>query len=210
MDLKLNASLAKEANSGGKRITEPGDYVGVIRQAWFEENERGTKSVHISFAADNGQEAGPLPLYIYNSEGKELPSLKTLNAILACLRLRDAKSRPGKVTVWDYDQGAEVQRDKAIYPELIGKRIGLVLQGEEYMTSKGEQRMRLLIAAPFEFDTRRMAAEVLDQSPDATALDRFLKWFEDHKVKQAGGQRKPAQKPVPAGSYDDFSDDIPF
>lgn len=78
------------------------------------------------------------------------------------------------------------------------------------MTSKGEQRMRLLIAAPFEFDTRRMAAEVLDQSPDATALNRFLKWFEDHKVKQASGQRKPAQKPVPADSDDDFDDSIPF
>lgn len=206
-DFKLNSNAAREANSGGKRITEPGAYTGTIKQAWYECNDNGTESVNLTFASDSGQEAGPLALYTHNGKGEELPSFKTFNAILACLRLRSVEAKPGKVTLWD--GSAEVQRQKDVYPAMIGKRIGLVLQGEEYVNRDGDTKMRLLIAAPYCAETRRMAAEVLDTS-EPKALDRYLTWFEAHKVKAGRGNRPQRQQAAAAPAGDGFEDDIPF
>lgn len=210
----LNTTAAKEANSGGKRITEPGIYVGTFRAAFYEKNPKGTESVNLLFVSESGQEAGPLALYTHNAAGEELPSYKTLNAILACQKLRAIRAVPGKVTLWDGERQAEVEKAKDTYPAMVGPRIGLVLTGEEYENRNGEIKTRLVIAAPFNPDTRQMADEVLGQSP-ATALDRYLGWLDSKArwVKPLQGSRRPAPAAggygaQPAADFD--SDSIPF
>jgi len=207
----LNTTAAKEANSGGKRITEPGVYVGTFRAAWAETNDKGTESVGLFFQSEQGQEAGPLMLYTHNGSGKELPSYKTLNAIMACLKVRKLEAKPGKVSFFDFDTHSDVLRDKETYPALVGKRIGIVLQGEE-QEYQGEMKKRLQLAAPFCAETRRMAAEILDQKTTPEALDRYLTWFESNKWRHAKGAKSATAKraePASAGA-DDFEDDIPF
>lgn len=210
---ELDAAAAKDANAGGKRITEPGTYTGTFRAAWYERNERGTESVHLIFVSDSGQEAGPLALYTHRGNGELLPSYKTLNAVMACMKQRRMPVERGRVRLWDAQAGKEVEKDKDTYPALVGPRIGLVLQGEEYENRDGELRQRVAIAAPFEADTRKMADEVLSQSPDATAIDRFLKWFENgHQVKRLKGMKASAHPSEPASGQfvDDDLDSIPF
>ncbi len=207
----LDTTAAKEANSGGKRITEPGPYVGKIKAAFHEANRNGTESVNLVFEADNGQEIGPLALYTHKGDGTELPSYKTLHAILACCRLRTMESKPGKVTLYDFDTKADVVKDKDTYPALVSKRIGLVLQGEEYENNAGDVKVRMIIAAPYCAESRRMADEVLTSAPEAKALDKYLVWFEGHKVKPlraSAGTRAPRAQPAPAGDFPD--DSIPF
>jgi hypothetical protein len=214
---ELNPQAAKEANSGGKRITEPGAYTGTFRAAWWDQNERGTEMIGLQFEADNGQEA-QLMLYTHNGKGEPLPSFKTLNALMACLKLRKLEAKPGKVVLYDFDAGQDREQSKQVFPAMAGPRIGLVLQGEEYENSQGESRTRMLLAAPFEASTRLMAGEVLDKCDPSKAeqLDRYLKWFEQNKVKRANGRR-----PAPAGAgtsgsqaagrpSSEFDDDIPF
>jgi hypothetical protein len=205
---ELDTTAAKDANSGGKRITEPGLYIGSFRAAWGETNDKGTESVALIFASEQGQEAGPLMLYTHNGKGEELPSYKMLNAIMACMKQRRLTLKPGKVKLYDYDSKQDVEKDKQTYPELVGPRIGLVLQSEEYENRDGELKTRLVIAAAFEAEHRRMADEVLAQSSEPKALQRFLVWFEQHKVKplkRTGTSRVSA--PVAAG---DFDDELPF
>lgn len=208
----LNPHAAKEANNGGKRITEPGAYVGTFRAAWYEKNENGTEAVGFFFVSEQGQEAGPLMLYTHNGEGKELPSYKTLNALMACLRIRKMEVKVGKVSFYDFDARADVARDKETYPGLINKRIGVVLQGEEHEYN-GETKKRLQFIAPFDAETRRMAAEILDSKEKAEQLDKFLSWFESNKWKQskAKNAKSAARAAAPAAAAgDDFEDDIPF
>lgn len=209
-DFTLDATAAKEANTGGKRITEPGAYVGTFKQAWYEKNEKGTESLNFTFVSDGGQEAGPLALYTHNGAGEELPSYKTFHAILACMKQRGIKAQPGKVTLWDYDSKQEVEKPKDTYPALVGPKVGLVLTTEDYDGRNGV-KSRIVIGAPFCPDSRQMADEVLSSKP-AEALDKYTAWLDKsgrwHKPLPGNRSSGPQQS---VQSADDFADDdIPF
>lgn len=209
-DYQLDAAAAKEANNGGKRITEPGEYIGTFKQAWYEVNQNGTESVNFTFLTEGGQEAGPLALYTHNGKGEELPSYKTFHAILACMKQRGIKAQRGDVTLWDYDQKAEVVKQKDTYPALAGPRIGLILTSEDYDGRNGVKQ-RIVIGAPFNADTRQMAQEVLNNEP-ATALEGYKAYLDKqhrwHKPLKNGGSGPPASH---QSSHDpDFDDAIGF
>lgn len=209
----LDQAAAKDANSGGKRITEPGAYVGTFRAAWYEVNGNGTESVGLFFTSDQGQEAGPLMLYTHKGDGEALPSYKTLNAIMVCLKASKLESKRGSVTFYDPDTRKDVQREKDTYPALMGKRIGIVLQGEE-QEYNGETKKRLQLIAAFGAESRRMAAEIIDKKEKAEQLDKFLIWFESNKWKQAKkSSGAPAANKAAHGSTATppaYFDDLPF
>lgn len=206
----LDTAAAKEANSGGKRITEHGTYTGQFIAAWYECNQNGTESVKFIFASE-GQEAGPLALYTHNGKGEELPSYKMLNAIMCCLKVKRITTKDGTVKLYDFDSKQEVIKQKDIYPELIGKPIGLVLTSEEYRANNGDIKTRLNIAAPFHAETKRMANEVLSGASDAVDLSKFTDWLTN---KNKWIKRLPQETYTPPydghGRDDDpFGDDIP-
>jgi hypothetical protein len=207
-DFALDTQAAKEANTGGKRITEPGAYVGQFKAAWYEVNDKGTEAVMFQFVSDTGQEAGPLALYTHNGAGEELPSYKTFNAILACMKQRGIKAQSGKVSVWDFDKKAEVEKTKDIYPALIGPRVGLVLTTEDYDGRNGV-KARVVISAPFHADTRQMANEVIESKP-AEALEKYIGWLDKGRWhKPLKGAQSHASSPQQADEQ--FSDDdLPF
>jgi hypothetical protein len=205
-DYQLDTKAAAEANSGGNRIKESGAYVGHIAQAWGETNEKGTESITLHFVADNGQEA-VLPLYTFNGKGESLPSFKTLNAVMCCARLRELKASRGKVTVYDFDEKADVQRDKEVYRDLFGKKIGLFIQEEEYSGQNGV-KTRPILFAPFDRESKMVAKEILDKATEAKTFDRILKWLGDNPVKKLKGSRAAASNAAPVDSHED--DDIPF
>jgi hypothetical protein len=205
----LDTEAAAQANTGGKRIQDPGAYTGYFRAAWGETNEKGTESVALIFVSDQEQEAGPLMLYTHNGKGDELPSYKMLNAIMVCAGIKALSLRPGKVKLYDFDSKQDVEKTKETYPELVGPRIGLVLQAEEYENRDGNIKTRLVIAAAFEAEHRRMANEVLAKSTDATALDKYLAWFEQHKVKPLRGSRSAPSAAYERHSADEYDDVMP-
>ncbi|MFK3647945.1 hypothetical protein ACI2IY_05835 [Lysobacter enzymogenes] len=214
----LDATAAKEAGNAGKRITQPGPYVGTFRAAFYEKNERGTESVNLILSAENGQETGLLSLYTHNGDGEALPSYKTLNAIMACLRLRRIETKPGKVTLYDFTAGEDVVRDRDVYPSLMGPRIGLVLQGEEYVAGNGDTKVRMIVVGVYDPASRRMADEVLSSAQEAKSLDRLLAWLDKNPVKPLRGAPRPSGGNASSSrgnssrpASDDFvDDDIPF
>jgi hypothetical protein len=207
-DFALDTQAAKEANTGGKRITEPGAYVGQFKAAWYEVNDKGTEAVMFQFVSDTGQEAGPLALYTHNGAGEELPSYKTFNAILACMKQRGIKAQSGKVSVWDFDKKAEVEKTKDIYPALIGPCVGLVLTTEDYDGRNGV-KARVVISAPFHADTRQMANEVIESKP-AEALEKYIGWLDKgrwHKPLKGAQSHASSQQQADEQFNDD---DLPF
>lgn len=186
----LDEQAAKEATQGGKRITEAGCYEGRLKFAWEEENEKGTVSVNLVFESDSGQTAGPLAVYTFNGKGEELRGFKTINSIIACMKLKGIRPQPGMVTLWDYDTRAEVQKQKDTFPSLVGPRIGLILTTEDYEKRDGNIGSRLNISAAYNPDTRQMANEVIDNSA-AKTLDGYIAWLD-----KSGKWHKPlANKP---------------
>jgi hypothetical protein len=214
-DFTLDQQAAKESNAGSKRIKESGKYIGKFKAAWYEQNDKGTESVHFLFESDEGQEAGPLALYTHNGKGEQLPSYKTFNAVLTCMKLRGVKAQKGQVELYDFDTKAMVKKTKELYPELAGKPIGLVLQQEEYEKSNGDIGERMIIVAPFEAATGKVAVEILN-SQDAKALDGLVRWLEASPVKKMHGSKAPRHagdsyadsRATTGNQFED--DDIPF
>lgn len=209
----LDTQAAKEANAGGKRITETGKYVGTITAAFYEQNQRGTESVNIMFTADDGREVGPLNLYTHNGNGEPLAGYKTLNALMTCAKVRSLSWNVEPLDLYDFDRREVVTKQKEVAVELKGKKIGLVLQKEVYSKQSGDQGERMLIAAPFEASTELMAVEILGGQKEPAALGGMMAYIAKNPIKYAkGGQQtqpaKHASAPPPADDFDD--DSIPF
>lgn len=213
----LDAGAAREANVGGKRITETGKYIGTIVVAFHECNDKGTESVNILFKSDQGQEAGPLNIYTHNGSGEELPGYKLVNAIMTCCKVKALTAKTQQIELYDFNSSSMVKKPKDVYQELSGKRIGFVLQQEEYEKQRSAGvGVRLIISAPFEADTELMAIEILDKKQQPEQLGRLMEYIAKNPVRKLRNQRPGAatggsygSAPPPA-AFDDFDDDIPF
>lgn len=204
-----DAQAAAEANSGGKRITEPGAYTGKFKYVWAEKNDKGTESVNFIFESDSGQEAGPLALYTHNGKGEELPSYKTLQAIIGVTRIKGIRPQSGTVKLWDYDTKAEVAKQKETYPALVGVPVGVILTTEDYENRNFEKKTRVVLQAAYTADTNQMPVEL--QSGGNGALQKYMDWLDKsgrwHKPLKSGAQ--PASQASHAETqYSD--DDINF
>lgn len=214
-EYRLDTQAAKDANSGGKRITETGKYAGTITAAFYEQNQRGTESVNIMFAADNGQEVGPLPLYTHNGAGEALAGYKMLNALMVCCREKALTWRAEPLDLYDYDEQKVVSKQKEVAVELKGKKIGLVLQKEAYLKQSGEEGERMIVFAPFESGSELMASEILSRQTEPAALGGVMAYIAKNPIKRAKGAGQQATH-SPNGyvpqtpNFDDFDDDIPF
>jgi hypothetical protein len=211
-DYTLNTEAAMQANTGGKRITEPGIYSGKLTAAFYEKNDKGTESVSLMFQSDAGQEIGPLPIYTHNGNGEELPGFNTLNAMMTCMRVRGLSSKSGNVELYDFDQQKTVTKKKDVYPDLIGKPVGLLLRGEEYTNRNNEVKVRMVVAGSYEPSTRLMAGEILAKKTEAHDLDKNAAWLESNPVKRLKGSRPQSSggSQVTSGAADFADDDIPF
>ena len=203
----LDETAAKEASSGGKRITDAGAYEGKLKFAWEEVNDNGTVSVNLIFESDSGQNAGPLAIYTFNGKGDELRGYKTVNAMIACMKLKGIRPQQGSVTLWDYDAKQEVQKTKDVFPGLVGPRIGLILTTEDYEKRDGNIGSRLNISAVYNPDTRQMANEVIDNTA-AKALDGYIAWLDKSGKWHKPLANKPQQQSYGGRQIDEqFQDD---
>lgn len=213
MSYTLDSTQAKAADSLGSSIRETGKYVGTITRAEALTSKQGSRGLGLSIKAADGASADYLDLWTHNKDGEPLSSLKTVNAILACLKLRGINEGPITFEKWNKDKKAREQVTGTGYPDLMGKRIGFLLRKELETDDKGEDRDRLAIYAVFQADTELTASEVLGQQ---TKPERLGKMFDALMAKPVNDKRKaPGSTPRPAASSADSGDwtqdqEIPF
>jgi hypothetical protein len=215
MSLKLNTAEARKADKMTSVIRETGKYVGVITRAEKLVSKNGTKGVGFSFKADDGSTANYLDVYTEKATGEPLWGANLVQAILCCTKTKDATD--GRITVekWDREVSEMIKADVPGYPELMGKRIGLVLQKEiqsHYQTGADQERIN--IARVFEADTGFTSTEILDKATKPEKLAEFMKTLapiRDSRKKVAASVQ-PLQPAGTAGTKDadPFDDDIPF
>lgn len=211
---KLNADGARKADAP-PRINATGAYQGRLTRVELVTSDEGTVGLDMSFAADDGGRADYLTLWLSKRDGTELRGRRVLDAMMACMSLREIEVQPGKVRRWDAEKRAEYMEDAQIVPALMNKPIGLVLQREEYYGRNGKRdRMNLFTA--FQHGTRLMAKEILDRQVQPKALDLLLPTVKDKlaapgsgsspRTPQGGGGNSAGH----GGGFDEMDDDIPF
>lgn len=208
----LDTKQAKAADAISASIRETGKYIGTITRAEAITSTRGTKGLGLSFKADDGSSADYLDLYTHKADGEALSSLKTVNAILACLKVREVKE--GQINFEKYDKGTKAREkfQSRGYPDLMGKRIGFLLRKEIETDDQGKDRDRVAIFAVFQHDTELTATEVLDQK---TKPERLEKMLDELMARPVYDKRKAATSQARTTSHstgDDWTQDqdIPF
>jgi hypothetical protein len=196
----LDADLARQVGTR-LRITRSGKYAGRFTRAELVVSRQKSEGIEFTFESDDGRTADFLTCWTHNVDGRELYGLKVLNAILTCMRIREITARPA--TLQDR-HGAT--RDTRVFPQLVDRPIGLLLQREEYLKQDGNVGWKFNIVAPFEPTSGLTAGEILAQSNEPVQLERMVAGLHDRSLPQRPGAGIAAT----AGGLADIDDDIPF
>lgn len=195
----LDADLAKQVGTR-LRITRSGKYVGRFTRAELVVSRQKSEGVEFSFESDDGRTADYLSCWTHNVDGRELYGLKVLNAVLTCLGVREIVAKPA--TLQDRHGGT---RDARIFPQLLDRPIGLVLQREEYLKQDGSVGWKFNVVAPFEAARGLTAGEILAKADAPEQLERMIAGLRDKTLPQ-----RPTAGIVASGGLADLDDDIPF
>lgn len=212
MSLKLNSKLARAADEIAAGIRESGKYIGVITRAEKLTAGTGTVGLGLSFKADSGQTADYLDLYHTKDNGETLSGLKTVNAILCCTKVSEATEGPIQCEKWQ--DGGRHRVTVTGYPDLMGKRVGLLLQQVLETDKNGKDREKVQIFAVFNADTELTASEMYDKKTKPERLANMLDALLARPVRdnRKGGKSKPSGR----SAADEYAsgmppdDDAPF
>lgn len=221
----LDQTAAREADSFGSYLTETGKYIGTFTRAEkLISKNKGTHGIGFTFEC-NGQTTR-FDVWTINGEGKHLSGFKAVNAIMACMSLRGIKEASGQVERYNWDTQQKETVNAEIFPDLMGKPVGLVLQKTEYEKMRdghktGETGWRLELVAPFRAADEFTASEILDRKTKPEKLAAIIAVLSDRPLKSRPAQQSRAHDDVnaqaqhattrSAGSgFEDMDDDIPF
>lgn len=211
----LDAGSARAADNKSAFIDEAGKYMGAFTRAeWMEKDDTG--STGIGFTFKNGENA-EAQFYInlsYQHGKKNDGGHSLLNAIMACMKLRKVEA-PRKITVekWNSDTKQRDKVDVYGFPELMGPKIGLLIQMEiEKNSENGNPRPTIYM--PFSAESEKTASEVLDGEKCRTPakLEKAVQMLMNKPLvdrRPKGNQQQSGRAPSNDGPPDDWND-IPF
>lgn len=213
--LTFDSNTAKQADQISSAITQSGKYIGTITRAEKLLSEKKTQGLGLSFKTDAGETADYLDLYTANASGEALPSMKTVQAIMGCLGLREAKD--GKITCEKYNKDSRKREQVTVdgYPDMMGKRIGLLLQKELSTNNKtGADVERMIIVGVFQHDTELTVSEILARKTTPETLEKMVQQLIARPIRDSrkgGGYQQAAPAPHGHGeSFADMDSDLPF
>lgn len=209
MQFNLDPNAAREGSDrASNRINATGAYTGKIIQAYVHKgNETQSEGLKIDFESDEGQTVSGLYICYKNKEGQDNKiGINQINALMACLKLRQVNQAQGTISTWDYDQNKEVSKPAIVFTEFIGQPVGLFLQ-KELSTYDGTDREKMVFFAPFNAETRQTSIEILDNKP-AETIQKMIEQVGDKDKRQSVS--RSAQNNMQDPYADPFNDDIPY
>lgn len=211
----FEADSAKKADSEGSRINRTDKYQGVIKKAEFVTSSKGTQGIEFEFVSDDKEETN-FTIWTFKADGEPLFGKDKVNAILACLKTRTMTPTEKMIEKYDFDLGQKVDKLCTVAPELENKRIGLLLQAEEYLNGNGQVKMRMNFVASFEDFSGFMAKEILEKKTKAEALpkayERLMKQGDKKLQGETGHSNASAGYNTTQNTRknNDLDDDLPF
>ncbi len=208
----ISSNLIAQSSSGGQRIKTSGAYTGTIKVAkHVVSSGKGTHGIEFSFESPEGK-ADYMTLWVMQANGDIIQGFKGIaDSIAACMQQRGYTPAVATISEYDFESRQEVQVQATVYPELMNKPVGLILQAEEYQKNNGEIATRMNIVGAFNAETKQTAIEVLKKQ-EATKLDEIVANLKDKKL-PVSQQARPTSAGGANGAestFEDFDDDIPF
>lgn len=204
----LDTEAAKQADTGTGRINESGKYVGQFTKAKKVLSTKGTQGIEFSFESKNGQTADYLTIWTVNANGEQIYGYKQLMALMTCLKVRSIDTKNAEVEEYDKASNSMVKRKAEIFPDLMNKPIGALLQMEEYEKKDGSVGEKASFAGFFDAQTEQVAVEILEKS-EARVLEKLVSQL--LPVKKLKGSRPAAVHGASlSGGGAIFDDSIPF
>lgn len=169
---EFNEESARQAGASNF-IDATGKYKGVFTLAKQVISKKGTEGIEFSFEAEDGRAANYLQLWTFDKDGKPLYGKKVLDALMCCARVKGLTAKEATI------QGRQGSEQVISFPGLQGKKIGLLLQREEYVKNDNSIGYKFNIYAPFHADTELMAVELLDGKTAPEMLPKVLEGLAD-------------------------------
>jgi hypothetical protein len=198
----FDEAAASRSDDVANRIDQCGAFIGTFKKVNAFLSSKGTEGIHFEFDVPGGG-AASFDCYTRkmdeNGNPKTLFGLNQVQAMMAILKVRGLQSKPGKVEVWE--DGKKVEADGDVFPDLEGKRIGLVLQKELYDKNNGEDGFRMNLFGVFDAESRLTASEIKERKAQPEKLERMLRGL---KVKDSRKAKiaEPAQPSLNVGAGD--------
>ena len=218
----LDQQAAREADQIGSYLNETGKYKGQSTRAEkLVSKQKGTHGVGFTFEAED-KRTTRFDVWTINGQGEHLPGYKFVNALLACLKVRQVTEANAKVDRYNWDTKQTDKVDAVVFPELTDKPVGLVLRNTEYEKMRdgaltGETGWRLEPLVPFEAAGEFTSSEILDRKTKPEKLAAVMAMLTDRplKARSSPAPRAAADRQSPApqshgSGFDDMDDSIPF
>jgi hypothetical protein len=200
MNYEYDEDAAGHAEDFANRVDENGAYIGQFKRAEaIVSSNTGTKGVRFEFEAPGGGSAA-FSIYTEKSDGTRIFGFNIVQAAMSILGLRSLKAVPGKVQ--EFVDGKLAEVDGEVYPDLLGKNIGVVLQKELYTKGDGKDGWRMNLQTVFHPTSKLTASEIKEKKAKPEKLDRILRSLKTKDSRQKR-EAEPAQPGAgaPAGDY---------
>ena len=212
----LDVASAKKADQEGGRINRTDKFIGAIKRFEFIVAKTGAQGVEILFETDSKEEASMI-LYTFKADGTPIFGRDKVNALMACVSVKTLTPTDTTAEKYDFDVGSKIMQPVTIAPELTNKRIGLLIQMEEYENNSGQVKLKPQLISSFNPDNNLMAQEILELKTTPEQLDKAyarLMKMGDKKLptqQSSGGYGYGQSTPSGAGgATSDLDDDLPF
>ena len=150
----LNAAEAKAGSGGSSRIDTTGKYKGKIKFAKYWESDGGAKFTTINFEEDSGQTTS-IRICTHSKAGDPTYGYKQVQAIMACLKVRNLTPEKHMVDDYDFDASQVQSMERTIFNEMTGAKIGFALYRHDQTNNNSKDIFTMDIAAPFNYGSDR-------------------------------------------------------
>lgn len=203
-------AVQPESNFGGK-IEDSGAYIGRLTLAKERTAKTGTKGIEFTFEADDGRMARYLTLWVTRANGEKIEyPYSLLSALMTCLDVKSIDSTLETVDEWNPASGMWEPTGAQVFPVLMNKPIGVLLQREERLW-EGKTYVSMKIVQFFDPRDRSTPAEIISGNRAGQALEKMVGNLRESVVRADAPPAHAAPAGGSSGSLADIDDDdVPF
>lgn len=190
---------ASKADNVASRIDQGGAYVGRFKSVNAMKSSKGTQGVHFEFESPGGGSAS-FDLWTRKEDGTTVFGVNQLSAVQSVLGLRGLNSTTGRYEAFVDGKRQEVMGQ--VFPDLMNKDIGLVLQKELYTKGDGKEGFRMNLFGVFHPVSKLTASEIKEKKTTPEKVEKMLRGLKT-KDSRTNVAPEPSQPSVgaDAGSY---------
>jgi hypothetical protein len=211
-DIDRNDANARKIGGNG-RINATGPYEGILTRAEARKSDKGSLGIEFDFKTADGATAFFLQVWRMNGSGEELSGAKIIDALMLLLRAKNMSPTWANVDKYDKMAGGVIKQKCLVYPEMMGKPIGMLLQ-KEHDEYQGRSTEKMIIYGCYDIQSRKTPMEIVDKKP-AGSLTGIIASLKDKYPKNIKSTGTPAHHGThpgarPASTTPSNFDDIPF